>query len=159
MVRVALGAGDEAADAEPWQSLLTRAEARREQAEAEVAAARDERLEGEPKGRERTALERQFEESAKREGRRARTAVLDLGLTLTALTLRDLICLAEGAPEAALDADRAQRLAGAAGPRDSRRLRQAAERCEQARLALTVNVTEDLALEALGYRLASLVGA
>ena len=76
---------------------------RREQAEAEVAAERDARLEGEPKGRERTALERQFEETAKREGRRARTEVLDLGLTLVALTLRDLICLAEGAPEAALD--------------------------------------------------------
>ena len=66
------------------------------------------RLDGEPKGRERTALERQFEEMAKREGRRARTGVLDLGLTLVALTLRDLICLAEGAPEAALDADRAR---------------------------------------------------
>ena len=84
--------------------------------------------------------------------------MLDLGLTLAALTLRDLICLAEGAPEAALDPDRAQRLADAAGQRDTRRLRVAAERCEQARLALTVNVTEDLALEALGYRLAALVG-
>ena len=158
MVRAALGAGEDDAAAEPWQGLLTRAEARREQAEAEVAATRDQRLDGEPKGRERTALERQFEETAKREGRRARTAVLDLGLTLAALMLRDLICLAEGAPEAALDADRARRLAEAAGQRDTRRLRAAAERCEQARLALTVNVTEDLALEALGYRLAALVG-
>jgi len=158
MVRVALGSSGDGGDAEPWQGLLARAEERREQAEAEVATARDERLDGEPKGRERTALERQFEEMAKREGRRARTAVLDLGLTLVALTLRDLICLAEGAPEAALDADRARALAAEAGERDTRRLRAAAERCEQARLALTVNVTEDLALEALGYRLAALVG-
>ena len=155
IVRVALGAEGEA---EPWRGLLDRAQARSEQTEAEVARARDERLDGEPKGRERTALERQFEEAAKRETRRAHTAVLDLGLTLVALTLRDLICLAEGAAEAALAADRARALADEAGYRDTRRLRAAAERCEQARLSLTVNVTEELALEALGYRLASLVG-
>ena len=35
----------------------------------------------------------------------------------------------------------------------------AAERCEGVRLALAVNVSEDLALEALGYRLSRLVGA
>ena len=46
----------------------------------------------------------------------------------------------------------------AARSRDPRRLREAAERCEEARLALELNVTEDLALEALGYRLTSLVG-
>jgi len=155
MVRAALGIGD---DDDPSVRLLARAKAGSDRAEAEVEAARKARLEGEPKGRERTALDRQFDETVKRDTRRAHTAVLDLGLTLTALTLRDLICLAEGAPEAALDPDRAERLAAAAGERDTRRLRAAAERCEQARLALTVNVTEDLALEALGYRLAALVG-
>ncbi len=155
MVRVALaGEGERRAVARASGS----GEGAQREAEAEVARARDERLDGEPKGRERTALERQFEEAAKRETRRAHTEVLDLGLTLVALTLRDLICLAEGAPEAALDADRARALAADAGERDTRRLRVAAERCEQARLALTVNVTEDLALEALGYRLAALVG-
>jgi hypothetical protein len=42
---------------------------------------------------------------------------------------------------------------------DPRRLRVATERCEDTRKALEVNVTEDLALEALGFRLARLVGA
>ena len=41
----------------------------------------------------------------KREGRRARTAVLDLALTLTELAFRDLVCVAEGAPEAVLAVD------------------------------------------------------
>ena len=85
--------------------------------------------------------------------------MLDLGLTLAALGLRDLICLAEGAPEAALDPARAERLAGAAHgarpappARGRRALRGGAPVAE-------VNVTEDLALEALGYRLAALVGS
>jgi DNA polymerase-3 subunit delta' len=157
MVLAALGIGE--ADAEPWRGLLTRAEAREAEAEEAVAAAAAKRLEGEPKGRERTALQRQFEEAAKRERRRARTEVLDLGLTQTALVFRDLICRAEGAPEAVLDPERAERLAAAGPARDTRRLRMAAERCEDVRLALAVNVSEDLALEALGYRLAHLVGA
>jgi DNA polymerase III subunit delta' len=144
---------------EPWRGLLERAEAQRAVAEEAVGQARDDRLRTEPKGRERGALERQFDEAAKRDGRRARTSVLDLGLTQMALVFRDLICLAEDAPEAALDADRARRLAASGPARDPRRLRMAAERCEDVRLALQVNVTEDLALEALGYRLARLVGA
>ena len=116
-------------------------------------------LQSEPKGRERGALERRFDETAKRDGRRARTELLELGLTLAALGFRDLVCIAEGAEEAALDRERAAALAPAARARDPRRLREAAERCEEARLSLEVNVTEDLALEALGYRLAALVGS
>jgi hypothetical protein len=42
--------------------------------------------------------------------------------------------------------------------RDPRRLRQAAERIEDTRQSLELNVAEDLALSALGFRLASLVG-
>ena len=144
---------------EPWRGLLDRAEERRAAAEAAVAEACRERLQSEPKGRERTALERSFEEAARRDGRRARTEVLDLGLTLAALGFRDLVCLAEGAKEAALDPDRAESLAASARARDPRRLRAAAERCEDVRLSLEVNVTEDLALDALGFRLARLVGA
>ena len=159
MLAAALTGGGDPDAPEPWRGLLDRAEERREGAEERVAVERDARLEGEPKGRERGALERTFEEAARREGRRARTEVLDLGLTLAALGLRDLVCIAEDADLAALDPERAAALAPAARSRDPRRLRQAAERCEEARLALEVNVTEDLALEALGYRLAALVGS
>ena len=153
------GAARAEREPEPWRGLLDRAEERRVAAEARVEAERRVRLESEPKGRDRGALEKAFEETARRDGRRARTEVLDLGLTLAALGFRDLICLTEGADEAALDPDRAGALAASARSRDPRRLRAAAERCEDVRLSLQLNVSEDLALEALGFRLAGLVGS
>jgi DNA polymerase-3 subunit delta' len=145
--------------AEPWRPLLERAEQRRLDAEDAAAAERAERLELEPKGRERRAIERELEEAAKRDGRRARTEVLDLALSLTGLAFRDLVCLAEDAPESVLGDDRSALLAEQARGRDPRRLREAAERCEDVRQALELNVMEDLALAALGFRLTALVGA
>ena len=153
------GAALDGEPGEPWRPLLERAERRRAEAEEEVAAAAVERLELEPKGRERKALEKELEEAAKRDGRRARTEVLDLALTLTALAFRDLVCLAEEAPEAVLASDRAPALAERARARDPRRLREAAERCEDVRQSLELNVSEDLALTALGLRLAALAGS
>jgi DNA polymerase-3 subunit delta' len=152
-------AGGETAGAEPWRPLLARAEASGLAAEEAIAEEAKRRLELEPKGRERKAIEKDFEESAKRESRRARRESLELGLILTALTFRDLICIAEDAPEAVLAADRAPALAEQARSRDPRRLREAAELCEEVRQALELNVTEDLALSALGFRLAALAGA
>jgi DNA polymerase-3 subunit delta' len=174
LVAVALaGGGRPTGEPEAWRGLLDRAEQRRVAAEERIAEEAKARLASEPKGRERGAIEKQFEDAAKRDGRRARTEVLDLGLTLAALRFRDLLCLAEGADLAVLDLAGAQALAGGGGSaadaaadvsgapaaRDPRRLRLAAERCEEARLSLQLNVTEDLALEALGFRLAQLVGA
>ena len=145
--------------AEPWRGLLARAEERSAEVAEAAADMAKERLELEPKGRPRNALARELEDAAKRESRRAATGVLDLGLALTALGFRDLICVAEGADDAVLAPDRSAALADAARGRDPRRLRQAAERCEDARQSLLVNVNEELALSALGFRLASLVGA
>ena len=85
--------------------------------------------------------------------------MLDLALTLTGLAFRDLVCLAEQTPEAVLASDRAPALAERARSRDARRLREAAERCEEVRQALELNVSEDLALSALGLRLAALTGS
>ncbi len=158
--RALAGGGQPAGESEAWRGLLDRAEERRAAAEASVAEQAAARLETEPKGRERNALEKQFEDAAKRDGRRARTELLELGLTLAGLRFRDLLCIAEGAEEAALDRAGAQALvAGGDVAVDPRRLRVATERCEDTRQALEVNVTEDLALEALGFRLARLVGA
>ena len=159
MVTVALAGGGRGPDEpEPWRGLHERADERRAAAEAAVESERKERLQSEPNGRDRGALEKAFDEAARRDGRRARTEVLDLGLTLAALSFRDLVCLAEGAPEAALDLGRAEALASAAPGREPRRLLAAAQRCEDVRLSLELNVTEELALEALGFRLARLVG-
>jgi DNA polymerase-3 subunit delta' len=159
-VRAALaGERREAAGPEPWRALLDRADGRCDEAQEEVARTAAARLESEPKGRDRKALEREFEETAKRDGRRARTEVLDLGLELAALCFRDLVCIAEGADSAVLASDRAPALAKAAPGRDPRRLREAVERCEDARQSLELNVSEDLALTALTLRLERLVGS
>ena len=157
LVRAALADAD--GMAEPWRALLVRAEEAREQAERDIEERKQQRLELEPKDRERRALEKEFEEMAKRAGRRARTGVLDLGLELATLTFRDLVCVAEGANEAVLATDRIDKLAGAAHARDARRLREAAELCEETRQSLELNVQEDLALTSLSLRLRRLVGS
>jgi DNA polymerase III subunit delta' len=141
---------------EAWHGLLERAEERRQQAEGGVEERKRERLESEPRGRERSALEREFDEMARREGRRARTEVLDLGLELAAIAFRDLVCVASGADGSVLGTDRIGTLASAAEGRDPVKLRQAAERCEEARSNLELNVSEDLALSALSFRLREL---
>jgi DNA polymerase-3 subunit delta' len=159
LVEAALRGGPRGAEeAEAWRPLLDRAERRRAEAEKVAERERSRLMELAPKGRDARALERELEEAARRDARRARTEVLDLGLTLAGLAFRDLVCLAEGAEDAVLAPDRAGSLAASARGRDPRRLRQAAERCEEARLSLELNVTEDLALTALGFRLAELAG-
>jgi len=144
---------------EPWRGLLLRAEERREAAEAAVEERKRERLEQEPRGRERTAMEREFDDTAKRDGRRARTEVLELGLELAAIAFRDLVAHAAGADAAVLGTDRIADLAPAAEGRDPVKLREAAEACEDTRSAFQLNVTEELALSALTFRLRELVGA
>ncbi len=144
---------------EPWRGLLQRAEERRAAAEAAVEERKRERLEQEPRGRERNALEREFDETAKRDGRRARTEVLELGLELAAIAFRDLVAAAVGADDAVLGSDRIADLAPAAADRNPVKLREAAERCEETRSSLQLNVTEELALSALTFRLRELVGA
>ena len=144
---------------EPWRPLFDRACARRAATEEEVAAEAARRLELEPKGRERRALEREFEEAAKRDGRRAMRESLELSLILAVLTFRDLVCLVQDAADAVMAVDRIERLSAAAAGRDPAALRAAAERCEDVRQSLELNVSEDLALAALGFRLTELAGA
>ena len=144
---------------EPWGGLLQRAEERRMLAEAAVERRKAERLEQEPRGRERSAIEREFDDTAKRDGRRARTEILELGLELAAIAFRDLVAVASGADAAVLGTDRIAQLAPAAAGRDPVRLRRAAECCEDTRSAFQLNVTEELALSALTFRLRELVAA
>ena len=159
VARALTGEDADARAEEPWRPLLARAEQCRAEAEDAVAEAAARRLEVEPKGRDRAALERDFEEAAKRDGRRARTEVLDLGLTLAALLFRDLACLAAGAEAAVLATDRIGALADGARGRDPMALREAVARCEETRASLELNVSEELALSALSFRLERLVGA
>jgi DNA polymerase-3 subunit delta' len=159
MVRTALaGGGSTPDDLQPWRGLLDRAEDRRRGVE-EAAAEESERMAGlAPKGRERRAVERELEEAAKRDGRRAHTGIIELGLNLMGAAFRDLACVAEGAPQAVLGMDVIEALGQAGAGRDAAALRQAVELCDATRQSLQQNVSEELALEALFYRLARLVG-
>ena len=137
---------------EPWRPVFDRAAESGERASAEAESSATERLELEPRGRDRNALEREFDEAAKRSARRAMTEVLDLGLELAALEFRDLVCVSEGVPEAVLASDQADELTELARGREPRRLREAVERCEQTRDSLELNVNEELALTALSLQ-------
>ena len=84
------------------------------------------------------------------------TGALDLGLQLVALWFADLACLAWGADELVRNCDRLGELrddARSAGAADPSRLRVALELVEDTRLRFVLNVSEDLACEALAYRL------
>jgi DNA polymerase III subunit delta' len=145
----------------PWEGLLRAAEeggeaAGEEALEAGKALAADS---GETTGPAARRLAREAEEGARRAARRARTATLDLALELLAAWLRDLAAVAEGATELVLNSDRAEPLAEDAAGLDGARARRGAELVMDTRRRLTVNVNEELALEALLYRLESLLAA
>jgi DNA polymerase-3 subunit delta' len=142
----------------PQAGLLAAAEETGKRA-GDEARARGEELAAEwgdrgPAARRRA---REVEEGARRSGRRARTDALDLGLALVAGWTRDLAAVAEGAPELAFNADRLDELAADAEGLDPRRARRAAEVVMETRRRLTVNVSEQLALDALLYRLESVL--
>jgi DNA polymerase-3 subunit delta' len=145
----------------PWGALLDAAGATGAAAGEQVSTAVAAELELLP-AKERRRREREGVDAARRAERRQRTRALDTGLRLVELWLRDMLCLAEEAPELvhaldetdALQADLdALRQAGG----DPRRLPAAIDRVAQTRLSLSQNVTEELALEALGYRLAGVL--
>jgi DNA polymerase III subunit delta' len=132
----------------PWRTLLAAAEQAGEDAEA---AAR-EALEAEKEaGVKRSA--RDVADEAKRAGRRRRTELLDLGLSLTALWFRDLAAVAARAPDVAYNRDRLADLEAQAARLDPARPRAAAEQVQDTRRRLDLNVSEELALEALLVRL------
>jgi DNA polymerase III subunit delta' len=119
------------------------------------------RLEGELElvaSKERKRYEREGSEARRRVERRARTQALDLTLRLAELWLRDLLCVAEGAPECVYAVDRRAELEHDAAEREGPRLREAVELVQDTRLRLALNVSEELALEALSYRLEAAIG-
>jgi DNA polymerase III subunit delta' len=145
----------------PWLRLLEAGAAAGERAGAEVRAAGETVTEetgdeGSPAARRRA---READEAARRVARRARTQVLDLGLALMAAWLRDLAAVGDGADDLALNADRSRELAAHAADLDPTRARRAAELVMDTRRRLTVNVSEELALEALCFKLEDALGA
>jgi DNA polymerase-3 subunit delta' len=116
--------------------------------------------------KERKRYERDGAEARRRGERRTRTRTLDLGLRLAELWLRDVLCMCEGAPQLVYAVDRRAQLEEDArgegsdgGGRDRLALRQGIELVANSRLSLSLNVSEELALEALAYRLQALLAA
>jgi DNA polymerase-3 subunit delta' len=136
----------------PWKGLIDRAQAAGE----DVEAAARELLEEESKaGMKRTA--RDIAEESKRAGRRRRTEILDLGLDLCAAWFRDLAALGSGAEQVAFNRDRLDQLRSQATGLDPARARVGAEAVQETRRGLDLNVSEELALEALFFRLERLL--
>ena len=139
-----------------WVGLLEVAKA----AGAAAGEQAGERLERELElvpSKERKRYEREGAEARRRVERRARTQALDLTLRLAELWLRDLLCVAEGAGELVYAVDRKAELERDASGREATRLREGVELVADTRMRLALNVSEELALEALAYRLESLL--
>jgi DNA polymerase-3 subunit delta' len=92
-------------------------------------------------------------DDAKRAGRRHRTETLDLALELSASWFRDLAATASGATEVVYNRDHLADLESSAAGLDPSRPRRAAELVQDTRRRLDLNVSEELALEALSFRL------
>jgi DNA polymerase-3 subunit delta' len=131
-----------------WRRLLDTAEAAGEEAESAAREALEAEREA---GVKRSA--RDVADEAKRAARRRRTELLDLGLGLTAAWFRDLAATAAGVPDLAYNRDRLAQLQSQATDLDPNRARRAAELVQDTRRRLDLNVSEELALEALSVRL------
>jgi DNA polymerase III subunit delta' len=132
----------------PWRQLLESAESAGEEAEAAIRKTLEEEAEA---GVKRSA--RDIADEAKRAGRRRRTEMLDLALELCAAWVRDLAAVAAGAEGVVFNRDRLTELRARASGLDPARPRRAVEQVEDTRRRLDLNVSEELALEALCFRL------
>ncbi len=132
--------------------LLGVAKAAGEEAEDNTRKALDEEAEAGVKRRAKDIAD-----EAKRAGRRRRTEVLDLGLELVASWFRDLAAFASGAEGVVFNRDQLDRLRSQAAGLDPNRPRRAAELVQDTRRSLDLNVSEELALEALFFRLERLL--
>lgn len=135
-----------------WRQLLDAAESAGEETEDTTRKVLEEEAEA---GVKRSAKD--IADEAKRAGRRRRTEVLDLGLELTGSWFHDLAAVAAGAEEAVFNRDRLEELRRDAADLDPSRPRRAVELVEDTRRRLDLNVSEELALEALSFRLAAVL--
>jgi DNA polymerase-3 subunit delta' len=139
---------------EPWRELLDSAE----EAGADAGAEEERRLLAEAESAARRGrsgkLSREATEQVKRTARRGRTRALDLGLALCCAWFRDLAAVASGADDLVLNTDRWAALAADAEGLDPAGARAALQWALDTRRRLIVNVSEELALEALWLRLA-----
>jgi DNA polymerase-3 subunit delta' len=139
------------AESRPWSELLAAVRARGEATGAELEATAAAELELTAR-KDHKRVETEWSERIRRARRRVQTGALDLGLQLVSLWFADLAAAAYGAGELVRNRDRTAELKEDAGC-DPGRLRRAIELVEDTRERFLLNVSEDLACEALAYRL------
>jgi len=139
----------------PWEALLVAVRARGERTRIELEERQASELEMLP-ARERRRAETEWGERVKRGRRRVETGALELALDLIESWLLDLMAIAYGAAELVRNCDRMTELrqdASSGRGGDPAALRGAVELVEDTRQRFALNVSEDLALEAMTYRL------
>ncbi len=138
----------------PWAALIERARSAGRAAHEGVLEGLAEEKEHSIK-KDHARLTREAEERGKRAARRAQTTALQRGLALVELWLRDVACMTDAAPELVHHTDRLEELrADADLGIEAGRLRAAQEHVVRTRVSLQVYPNEELALDALGSRLA-----
>lgn len=143
-------------DRRPWQDILAAARSRGEAVRGELEERAKADLELYPR-RERRRVETEWTERIRRARRRAETSALDVALQAVALWYADLAALSWGADELVRHTDRLDELRADLGPRPER-LMEAVELVEETRRRFVLNVSEELALEALASRLERILG-
>jgi DNA polymerase-3 subunit delta' len=138
-----------------WVDLLEAAKGAGASAGELVGERLEEELELAP-SKERKKLEREAQEAGKRIERRARARALDQGLQLAELWLRDMLCIKEGAKELVYAVDRMGELEADAKAQGGAPARRGVELVRETRTRIALNVGEELALEALAFRLQAL---
>jgi DNA polymerase-3 subunit delta' len=139
------------AAAAPWSGLLAAVRGRGERVVGELEERKAEELELYPR-KERKRVETEWNDRIRRAKRRVETGALDLGLQLVTLWFSDLAALSWGAEDLIRNVDRMETLSCDAGP-SATQLRRAIELVEDTRVRFILNVSEELACEALAYRL------
>lgn len=151
--RLARGAvSAEWATARPWMEITAAASERGKAAEAEVLESATARLEVAAKS-ERPRVEKDAAERARRAKRRAESEATDLALHVAQGWLRDLHCAAIGAPELIRNGGDGDAIASAATTVDAAAVRRAIDEIGRTRRHLRLNVSRDLAIEALSHRM------
>ena len=143
----------------PWGPLLEGAEALGGEAGAAEEARLLERAEATGRRGRKSRLTREDTDQVRRTERRARTRALDLGLALCASWYRDLGATAAGADELVFNLDRESELDADAAGVDPAAASRAMDLVLDTRRRLRLNVSEELALEALWLRLTQVLAS
>lgn len=132
----------------PWLEVLAQAKSAGEHSGELVQAEFDAEKE---EGIKHTKTE--MEEAVRRAQRKTRTGMLDLGLHLAATWARDWAAIISGAPQLAFSSDRLEHLESQVEGLGLGQAREAVSLIQETRRSFQLNVSEELALEALAFRL------